>query len=85
MSRAGIERPDYMGPLDYQEMIEAEYGRSREVENILDMYIRLRYLGHDPGLVSDFRRAVRGFDPKSVFRKNRSDDDFGGGRGNRSQ
>jgi len=69
MSRAGIERPDYMGPLDFGRMIEAEYGCSREVENILDMYIRLRYQGHDPDLVSDFRRAVHGFDPKSVFRK----------------
>jgi len=46
------------------------------VENILDMYIRLRYQGHDPDLVSDFRRAVHGFDPKSVFRKKRSDDGF---------
>lgn len=66
MSLAGVARPHYMGPLDYLRLIESRCDSDRSVQRIVGLYMRLRYQGYDPGLMLEFRRVVREFDPRRL-------------------
>lgn len=65
MARAGIKRPAYMGPLDFCRFVQGKTD-NRQVVEILNMYILLRYAENDSEMFARFKRAVKNFDPREV-------------------
>ncbi len=66
MSRVGIDRPVYLGPLDYLEFIEKKFaGQCPQARYILDMYVRIRYQDKED-LLPVFCKEVKKFDPRKA-------------------
>jgi hypothetical protein len=66
MARIGLPKAPYQGPLDYARFVVEQHPTlKREVSEIADCYIALRY-GHEGSLdaLRDFRMHVRRFSPE---------------------